>query len=606
MRQYKADAFVSVVLFFDSYYLMPDESTGFDPSFYEDKPLPTPEYHLDILMGWATYKSTLDVAPRGGAKSALARKAIIVCLVSRGMYKIIYCTSSAKNAVETAQIVRDQCYNNPRIQEDFGPEYDGRLKPPRGDAPTGLSWFQLNNGSQLVTYSVNSKMRGGRPHWFILDDPEYDPHASTSMAERRAYMSRLIFKIAMPMIMKANTRMSWIATFVSKRHYAWRAFETQTQMVNGQSVQVSKIAEFSFWHRRVIKACWAGPDGKLTSCWPHMWPVDDAQKEELGLDDTTETLESLKKRIGQANFQSEYLANPGESDAPYFDLDDKLHGWWVDQSTVDEHFATAPFKSQTLVTWRNGEEEESARLCDLVSRLRMFIAMDTSKTATPESDWKVATLMGVDKSHNLFVLDCWAGKVHQEKFADAAFAMAARWNCRLISPELIDDGITLARMMRHTVARLTDEGKIASAPVIQGFNPGQVRKSAKIAALMPRFQHGKIKFPFWQRGRSPWIEMFDQFEGFNPDAGDDCGLANDDHADTVAMSEFIIGLKAVMLDEILASKVTTVMEIVERGGTTTHNGHPLSAYVDISAMEGGDLMRLGAFMNRTKKDENLI
>jgi hypothetical protein len=44
----------------------------------------------------------------------------------------------------------------------------------------------LNNGSWFRAISAESRQRGGRPRVYALDDPEYDPKASTSMSILRS------------------------------------------------------------------------------------------------------------------------------------------------------------------------------------------------------------------------------------------------------------------------------------------------------------------------------------------------------------------------------------------------------------------------------------
>jgi len=602
---YRAEAMVASLRFFDQWYLHPDNEVGFDPMFYDMDPLETPSFHWDIIRGWAISPSTLDVAPRGSAKSMLFRKAAILYMLTCPVYKILYCTSSEKNATETAQLVRGQLYTNPRIQDDWRPEMmDGLIRPKRGDAPTGLEWFQLANGSQLATYSVNSKMRGGRPRWFALDDPEYDPHASTSLAERRSYMYRLIFKIAMPMLNRAQTRLSWLATFVSKRHYAWLAMETEKVVENGKIVERAKVPEFDYWERRVIKAC-KEVDGKLVSVWPHMWPVDDDEKERLGLDPSTKTLTYIRKIIGSNNFNSEMMANPGHDDDNYFKLDEHKHSWWILQSSIDEEWATAPWKSKTLIKWRSGEEERSMEAKDFLASLKMFTTVDTSKTAKPDSDFKVCTLMGENKQHDLFVLDMWAGKVHPEKLMQSIFEMTGKWRCKLVCPEMIDDGITLARSLKNEVKRKADLGyNLQQLPVIDGFNPGWADKNSKIGALFTRFEHGKIKLPFFMRMRKPWVDLFDQIEGFNPDVPDG-GLANDDHIDTVSMSEFVKGRRAYRGED-QPSDTKDVVTLMGQGKVVDDMGNPLAYSLDINNMKVGDLVEMMRLVRNANPKGNFI
>jgi len=465
----------------------------------------------------------------------------------------------------------------------------GHTKPSRGVAQTGIEVFQLTNASQLAIYSVNSKLRGGRPRWFILDDPEHDPHASTSMAERRAYMNRLIFKVALPMLQRRECRLTWLATFVSKRHFAWMACETETFKENGKVVQRAKIPEFDMWNRRIIKACKQLEDGSIQSCWPEMWPVDEREKKALGLDPTTKTLDQIKKIIGSANFNSEYMANPGSDGEVFFKLEEQRHGYSFLRNTIDDKFYTSPKESKAVIRWMEGDLECSAQLDQFLLDCKTFITIDTSKTATVDSDFKVATLMALNKSHDLFVLDMWAGQVGPDRLIKESLQMAFKWGCRYICPEEIEDGIVLARTMKNYLRRLSSAGEsLLKVPLVKGFNPGFTRKVTKISALSLRVEHGKIKLPFFARMRKPWFDLFEQFEGFNPDV-DDGGLSHDDHLDTVCMSEYIIASKVVKKHQEEIEE-QDVLKLMAKGESFTKDGTSLATFLDLAKVPVDELI----------------
>ncbi len=588
--EYKADAFVACIDFFDKWYLHPDPEVEFDPQFYDEVPLATPQFHYDIWRDWSMYTASIAVAPRGGAKSMCTRKGIMMVMLTCPVYKVIYCSSSQKNCTESASMIRFQLYNNPRIEADWNPEMPTkRIRPRRSEGQTGIEWFNLSNGSQLVTYSANSKMRGGRPRWFALDDPEYDPSASTSMSVLRDYMHRLIFKVAYNMLMRRECRLTWTATFVSRRHLAWQAMETEKAIVNGKTITRAKIPEFDFWQRRVIKACWLDENGRMQSCWPEMWPATEADKKEMGLDPSAKSLEDIERRIGKANFNSEYLANPGSSDEVYFKVDEALHGYTV--GSIDDAYLKDPAKSSAVLYWSVGEEKRSQKVSDFLESSRLFITMDTSKTSKPGSDFKVATLMAVNKDHDLFVLDMWAGRANQDVLAAEAFKMAAKWRCRLIAPEEVEDGIVLVRSMKNHVQRLSALGTpMESLPVIKGFNPGYTKKVTKISALHMRFDHGKIKLPLFLKHRKPWVDLFDQIHQFNPDA-EDGGLQHDDHLDTVSMSEYVTGSRSPKM-MVHVEETKDVMELLRGGQKVTDDGIPLTAFLDLSRLSAEQLSSL--------------
>ena len=243
----KADAYVASLNFFDFYYLHPELEVEFDPMFYDDAPLPTPEMHYDIARQWATERLSIAIAPRGSAKSSLVKKTILLETLARPKFSVIYATSTGDNTKSVGQSIKDQYSFNPRISDDFGAETAyGRLAPKRGEAPYGNTYMQLMNGSSLRCISAESKQRGGRPRLYVLDDPEYDPKASTSMSLIREYMDQLLFKVVLPMVMRAGCGARWLATFVSRRHYAFHAMDVE----GGKA----RDPRFNKWDRIIIRS----------------------------------------------------------------------------------------------------------------------------------------------------------------------------------------------------------------------------------------------------------------------------------------------------------------------------------------------------------------
>lgn len=605
VNHYKSEAMVASTRFFDEWYLHPDYEADHDPMFYDEEPLRTPNFHWDFVRAVAVESAVLEIAPRGSAKSVKERKLSCVRTITRPNYKLLYCTSSEKVASETAQAVRHQCYTNSRIQDDWAPEYGGRLKPLRGDAPTGIEEFHLNNGSAFATYSVNSKMRGKRPRRFVLDDPEYDPSASTSMAIIRDYMKRLLLKVALPMVMRRECGIEWVATFVSKRHFAYQAMMVKEIMEEGKKLFRSEIAEFDYWHRILVRAAEEGPDGKLISCWPEQWPVDDAQRKELGLSKDTKTLEEIRLRIGAANFNSEYMARPGDGDDLFFEYNDEKHGYTI--SDPDPQFAVNPRGSNATISWYVSEKDgvrtkkEMPLNKFLAEEARLFITVDTSKTATSSSDYKCATLMAVTGDNHLFVLDTWWGKVPPSRLVDETLKLSDLWKCSRIAPEEIDDGIQLSRELKTRIkTRAQELIGITFVPSVKGFNPGKTEKTSKIAALQYRFEHGLIKLPIFSKGLPKWRPLFEQIEGFNPDA-EDGGLQNDDHLDTVSMSQFVVTSRLAK-GPIDKPTPENALEMMFSGETHDEDGVPLAYHLDFSKLSANDVGRVMEKVHKAKKD----
>lgn len=534
---------VASVWWFDRYYLWPDDEADFNPLFYDDTPLETPDFHWVLLRQWASYRLTAAVAPRGSAKSYLNCKDMLLRLITRPAYSFVYATSTHPNAREVGERIKRQLIHNERINDDFSPEYDGnRIVPRRGEGSFSTEHMILNNGSWLRLLSASSKQRGGRPRRYRLDDPEYDPKSSTPMSVLRAYMSELLFKIVIPMVTRPDTGVDWVGTFVSKRHYLWHAM----QLDDTPEGQRAKDPRFNRWSRLVIPAA-IEENGSMMSCWPDMWPTTREERMKLAVTrprfKESLSLEEIRETIGSANFASEYLASPGDGEGAFFgDLDDVKHGWWFEE--IDDRL-DQPLATTTYICWheRRGDELSLQRMPlpeFLRSYVRTFITADTSHTSGKDSDFKVCCLMAVSPQNDLFVLDLWARQGQESELVRGIFEMADRWKCPTVHPESVRQGVSLYNALSSIVStRANDMAGVEHLPKIVKLNPGISEKQDKIAGLQFRFEHGKIKLPLWRRDQLPWRHLFDQIESFNPEAQDG-GLEKDDCLDAVAMSQFIL------------------------------------------------------------------
>ena len=585
--QQKAEAYVASLNFLDFYYLHPDLDVEFDPMFYDDAPLPTPEIHYDIARQWATERLSIAIAPRGSAKSSLVKKTILLETLARPKFSVIYATSTGDNTKSVGQSIKDQYSFNPRISDDFGAETPyGRLAPKRGEAPYGNTYMQLMNGSSLRCISAESKQRGGRPRLYVLDDPEYDPKASTSMSLIREYMDQLLFKVVLPMVMRAGCGARWLATFVSRRHYAFHAMDVE----GGKA----RDPRFNKWDRIIIRSEYQDEQGNPKSCWPDMWPATTAERDLLAIKDERfkkcVSLEEIKETIGVANYLSEYMAQPGRGDEVFFpNLEEEKHGYWFEEP--DEEFDVDPHNSNTIVCWHTNDDLRKQTLGSLLASCRLFMAVDTSYTSTKDSDSKVCTLMGVNKDNELFVFDMWSQQCQQQKLIDAVLQMADKWRCPTVHVEGIKEGLSVYDTLYSIVStRASDMANVSHLPRIKKFNPGMTSKSAKIAALLRRFDYGKIKIPLRDRNRKPWRALVDQIEQFNPEARDG-GLQHDDELDTVSMSMYIIrGKPGKAVQEELEDM--SVIEKIRQGETHDQHGNPILFGLPLQNLSLDDLALL--------------
>ena len=531
----RAVACVAAHRFFDAMYLQPDGD--FDPGFYDDPPLPTPLFHMEMVGRWHTNRLNADTCPRGSAKSTRTRVDMIHRSITRPTYNQVYATSNHDNCVLTGQKCREQCFDNERIHNDFAPEYGGRLRPVRGAGPSGIEYFQLGNGSIIKCVSANSRLRGLRPHRFKLDDPEFDEKASTSSYLLRQYMEQLLFGVVLPMVMRAGSGCDWTNTFVSKRHYAYHAM----QVVDGAAVD----PRFNYWHRTIVRAFEEQQvDGRpvMVSCWPEMWPIDPTERETLKCREGTMTLPEIREAVGTTRFNSEYMARPGDTGGTFFPvLTEEKHGYRL--TDVAEDFTSNPRNCGAKIHWNNPDGTPMVMpLPEFLTICRTFIMCDASFTSGVDSDYKTAMLVAhYPVTNTLFVLDLWAGQVPQNIQVRKICEMADRWHVGLVCPEVVKASITLYNeLLDISRTRAMDVMGLKQNFTVMAIKPGMEEKVSKIASLQIRFEHGTVKLPLWKQNDAPWWMLFEQIEQFNPEAGTDAGLQKDDCLDTLSMSKFVL------------------------------------------------------------------
>jgi predicted phage terminase large subunit-like protein len=328
-------------------------------------------------------------------------------------------------------------------------------------------------------------------------------------------------------------------------------------------------------------------DGKLHSCWPEMWPLNRADK--LARPDLANriSLEEIKERIGNAVYLAEYRGRPGESGENFFPpLIRENHGWWIEDP--DPSFDTDPVTSDTKIAWGEKTGIKVMPIKDFLLNSLTFMAVDTSYTHGPDSDYKVAVVMAVNSDNCLFVLDMWAGQVPEDQLIRNVFRLADKWKVPSIHPEVVRESVNLYQQLETLVRqRATEITGTSHMPKIMPLKVGMVQKEAKISGLLFRFEHGLLKLPMWKRMDKPWRDLFDQLEQFNPEARDG-GLAHDDHLDAVAMSSMILKFRLPKR----GLGIEAVKSPLERlkDGERHDNGVSLLSMVDWNSLPSDDVL----------------
>jgi len=582
-REQKGIVFARCKSWFEKNYLW-DRAVS---QFFDTDPLPKAPFHLKLSAKTVEHFRTLRVLPRGSAKTSDALIGTLFKFVTMPRYTCAYSTSTQDLAAQAGARIRNELMTNACLADDFNPEFPGgHYEPRRGKGSFADSYMTLTNGSWLKFWSAGGRQRGGRSMEYWLDDVEYDPKSSTDTGLLRADMERLIFNVIMPMVLRAGSALHIMGTFVSPKSYLYHLMAMED---DGTGQRKPLEPRMEFFERYIVKLVDEVTDANgthLISNWPHMWPVDDAQREALGLDPATTTCERMEKILGTAVFRAEMQADPSALTDSYFEIKPARDEWWFEG--LDKAFATNPRESNTLICWNRGTDIYREPLKSLLSRSFSFVTMDTSFTATSSSDYKVAHVLLYTDKNELLSLDMWDGRTEQMDLCLAGFQLAHKWGCRALCPEHVPSQRDFENDLR-TLARekMVQRYGVDNVPAIRPISIKNESKVSRIMALRLWFEHGLIKIPRHLK-TGPYSRFRDQLTTFNPGIKDG-GLRNDDHIDTLAAGLLVSKANAHAIDNVLPPR--TVKDRILDGEESVGDGVPLVAYL-LDNITMKDLMEL--------------
>lgn len=564
------------VVFFDHTYLR--ASANYDPGFYDMPPCEDAPFFGQARSALGTYRANIQIFPRGFAKSTLAEQCTLLRTIACPLFSTLYTTNIHLNARKRGSRLRAQCYTNARIEADWSPEYGGPLKPPRGDQPSGVDHFVLSNGAEILTRSIGSEVRGLRVRRAIVDDVEADESAGASMSAKREEVEHFINGLVVPMILRPGCGVDWLATFISKQHFAWKAM--QTRIENG--IEVALLPEFQGWNRMFVPAATTAPDGSLVSMWPDLYPATDR---EIALNPRLKgrtSLEHTRRLMGDRKFFAEYMGRPSDAGTRFFPpLTRERHGWWLENA---EHLESAsPRQWKCDFCYSHGGTVIRQPIAKFLESVRLFMHCDYAYTHHANSDFKAVGLFAFLKGPGLrFCLDLWAQQCVPTKFTRAILSMADRWRCPLVYVEAIKEGMTLYDDLRSVIStRVASTFGVSFYPKIAKQPTTMAAKTDRISALEPIFDNDLFKFPLHMAERHPWSMLFQQINEFSPEARDG-GLSNDDCIDLCAMTRDVISghLPRTLKEEDVPDDDPLAQ--IASGNLTAPDGTPYAFGLDLS------------------------
>lgn len=541
-------AFLESIMYFDREYLRREysddgDSILFDPLFYKTEPQPLPAFHLQHTQYIAIFRMLAAVMPRGSGKSTRIAIVAMLLMLTMPANEVLYCTSTNDLAERMGERCRYQFYYNSRMNDDWGPEHGGQLKPGKSEGSQGMSDFRLSNRSAFFATSAQSRQRGVRPRLYLLDDPEYDPKREVTAEAMRDWMHTLIFDIILPMLQEPGTRCVWTGTFVSPRAFLWHAMQTKTTLLpSGATVELATDPKFNRWKRMIVPAA-EEIDGKFVSLWDEMWPTDAETKVRLKLDPETPTLRDIEETVGTPAFYKEYLARPGEGEVTFFPTLTDDFGYTIE--SPDDVLSDFPYISTSRIRYMvraSGKDViREKRFAEFLRQSTIITLCDTSYTNKAHSDYKACATFAHTAENEIFLLELWARRCDPSILMQECFRQADKWLARVMGTEDLTAGTALLDEFEAIVeARALEEMGVHHMPAIVRLKVGNTPKPTKIAALLWRFTHRKIFFPLYLRNIEPYSMLYNQISGFNPWSGDETGgLQHDDCLDLCQMTRYV-------------------------------------------------------------------
>ena len=496
--------------FFRSYHLNHPDSV-----FYDHWVDPAPG-HFEWVWTAAQFPRIIMTAHRGSAKSTIMSKELplrdLVSVPQSDNFVIL----NGDLAIQRHTIkIMDEIDRNSRIRDDFG-----ILRPKRTEGSWNHHYLRLNNYASMTMGTVNSmNLRGLRPKVITLDDVERDPKPGTNVEMLIAQTEQFFFQVVLPMARK-HCKVRFCGTPNSKQTLIWR-------LQNDNDPRIEDGGRFhncQYW--------FFGKDGKVF--WPGEYP-------------TQQDIDVKRKELGPDVWAFEMLGEEPAAEDRALHVDPVKNEYSLDDPGAFD--AARPFDCGAIASW--ADSVPGAGLAPMLTPrmevagkffrdLYRVITVDYASTVKPTSDMSVISVFGVDRLNQVFLLDIWGGRVRQDFLINKIWEMARTWQVRVVGVEAVAMQVEFYAQVAKWKGMMAS-GHWMPQPVPITY-PHGLSKPERISALRWRFVEGAIKFPRWRSTDQHFRELHQQIRGFRPDPLRNLtGLGHDDHIDTVAMVQELIG-----------------------------------------------------------------
>jgi len=496
------DAFVRAFFFFREYYMK--GWRGNETHYSRPSPLMHYEWLYDV-----TYPLTAICSWRSSAKSTVIGRElpIFLALVRRNLKIMV----QLRNKSFTRDRVREidyQLSNNERIIQDFG-KIRGKVR----DREWNSERLLLPTNSMIMGVSVGEFIRGKRPDWIIMDDPEDEDEIKNP--ELREKFCEWLFKVLLNTL-DPGRHISWIGTLVDRRALLTTAVR-------------HKDDRFSNWQTRIYNLIETDKEtGEEYSTWKEKYTVEEANLMASGKGSEDGKIRGM----GKAAFLSEFQAQPTDAQDPVFPFEVGRHTYQI-VSRGDNNL---------VVGYPHGLNEigetvtEYVKFQDWLNSLQKVACIDLAISQSLKADNSCIMVSGLDDANVLWVIDYVARRMQPPELIDRLLQMVDSYDIAIIGIETNDfQKLFYDQIMDAVKTRLKTHKK---CPFFRQLRHYGVKKAVRIASMQWRFVQGKIRirtpskaFPRGMRS------LTEQIEGFTMSLG---GLDHDDELDALAMTQEVL------------------------------------------------------------------
>ncbi|KKN17686.1 hypothetical protein LCGC14_0963450 [marine sediment metagenome] len=492
--------------FFRETYLVPR-----GPAWYRTGFSPSPPSHYKWVQDWHSHDLLVHAAPRGTCKTTVNLEDILRKIITTPYWECALFLATQAFCGDRLGRLMGEIENNELLNNDFG-----RLKAKRGAGVWNRgSRMDLMNGSSVRAIPITGAALGVRPSGLIvLDDVEKSDDLVQTPSDLRENFEKFFFNAIYPMARSPgfSIPIRIIGTLYNRRMFIYWLNNTDDSRVKG------------FWKRTLMSI--------LDMNWEVM--DEDWQAEE-------------KLRLGVASFNAQYMNDPGTAADRVLSIHPELNTYWLED--LDDAAYNDHANSQAICVThclkgvrKTGDGDElpvpiiqHRSWSEVVSGMRRFITVDSSRTTTPTSDFSVVHVMGFENSHEhrdtLYSLDIWVGRVRPEELLRKVYQMAIKWDVNLVGVEAYNLQSEFYERTRDNLPELYGQNKTIPRVIPLKFST-KLSKADKIMQMEWRFRHFRMKLPIDRRSESGYTRLFYEVENFTEDMA---LLDHDDAIDTLAM-----------------------------------------------------------------------